>query len=148
MDLSNYLKSVEGVMFESKAGYVFEYDYTNKKVKVLRHLRTLTTAAHDLASVTAGTTVDVDITVTGVTTSDRIVGILPPVALEHGIIIQSARVKSANTITIRISNVTAGDIDPAAGDFSFVLEQDVAQEVPNTTDLSALEDVRFLAWGY
>jgi len=32
MDLSDFFKVVLGVIFESKAGYVFEYDYTNKKV--------------------------------------------------------------------------------------------------------------------
>ena len=69
MDLSDHLKSVEGVMFESKAGYVFEYDYTNKKVKVYY-------ADYD--------------------------------AVADGALI----------------------------------------EVPNETDLAALEDVRFLAWGY
>lgn len=33
MDLSDYFTKVLGVMFENKAGYVFEYDYQNSKVK-------------------------------------------------------------------------------------------------------------------
>jgi hypothetical protein len=35
MDLTKYFKNLLGVLFESKSGYVFEYDYTAKKVKVM-----------------------------------------------------------------------------------------------------------------
>lgn len=36
MDLSGIFKDLQMVMFETKAGYSFEYDYTAKKVKVFR----------------------------------------------------------------------------------------------------------------
>jgi hypothetical protein len=35
MDLTKFFKNLLGVMFETKAGYIFEYDYTAKKVKAL-----------------------------------------------------------------------------------------------------------------
>jgi hypothetical protein len=35
MDISDMFNSLNIVLFESKAGYVFEYDYGNKKVKVM-----------------------------------------------------------------------------------------------------------------
>ena len=35
MDLSGYFTNVLGVMFETKSGYVFEYDYENSKVKAM-----------------------------------------------------------------------------------------------------------------
>ena len=34
LDLTDRLQTVLCVMFENKSGYMFEYDYTNKKVKV------------------------------------------------------------------------------------------------------------------
>lgn len=50
MDLSDFFKAVLGVMFETKAGYVFEYDYTNKKVKAM-HGNYAEVAAGPLAAV-------------------------------------------------------------------------------------------------
>jgi hypothetical protein len=35
MNLSDYFTKVLGVMFANKAGYVFEYDYENSKVKAM-----------------------------------------------------------------------------------------------------------------
>lgn len=35
MDISAMFNSLKIVLFESKAGYVFEYDYANKKVKAM-----------------------------------------------------------------------------------------------------------------
>ena len=141
------LNVIEWVQANPVSGYDFEFDYTNKKLKVLQNQRTLTNAAVDLAEIAGGATVDVDVTVTGVATTDKIVGLIPPVALEHGIAIQGARVKAANTVTVRVSNLTAGAINPAAGSFSFVLQKDVAQEVVATTNLSTLK-TRLLVKGY
>ncbi|HEY3314372.1 MAG TPA: hypothetical protein VGL40_03685 [Bacillota bacterium] len=36
MDLSKYFSQVLGVTFETKAGYIFEYDYAARKVKAYR----------------------------------------------------------------------------------------------------------------
>ena len=35
MDISDMFTSLKAVFFESKGGYVFEYDYGNKKVKAM-----------------------------------------------------------------------------------------------------------------
>ncbi len=112
MDLSKFFKNLLGVFFETKSGYIFEYDYTNKKVKALYPraaiTSTLAVATPALAHTAGGTAV----TSTAATMPDHAAG-------------------AACTIT-GVAGVAAG----------------AGAEVPDTTDLSALTGVRFLAWGY
>ena len=147
MDLASHFKNLLGVMFETKSGYIFEYDYTNKKAKAMQHLRNFTVSV-DLPSINANATADVAITVTGIGTSDRLVEVIPAAALDHGLVVQRIWVSGANTVTARISNLTAGAIDAAAANWTFVTKKDIAQEVPSATNLSAVTGVRFFAWGY
>lgn len=132
------LTTLDLVLPSASSGYDFEFDHINKKMKVFQHLRTYT-VVNDLASIAANTTVDVAITVTGiVAATDRIVDFRVPAALINGLVVQRAAITADNTVTLRISNVTAGALDAASGNFDFIIEKDVAQEVPNTTNLSTV----------
>lgn len=120
MDISKFFKNLLGVTFETKSGYVFEYDYTNKKVKALeRH--SVYSAAVDPPSIAAGAIADVAVTVTDITTSDRIIAI-PPADLEEDLLLQLARASAADTITLRLQNTKvlgntrmySAAIDPAS----------------------------------
>lgn len=55
LELNDRLQSVLLVMFESKGGYMFEYDYTNKKVKVMYPTKSQTSNLAGTVTVT-GTT--------------------------------------------------------------------------------------------
>lgn len=73
------------------------------------------TATLDFPSVSAASSQDLTITVTGAATGDSVfVG--PPTAITSGIH-YSAFVSSANTVTVRANNFTAGAIDPASATF-------------------------------
>lgn len=66
-------------------------------------------------SVSANTTEEQTLTVTGVNTDD-IVCVNPP-SVTAGIIVGSARVSAANTVKISFGNVTAGGLSPPAGTY-------------------------------
>lgn len=78
-------------------------------------------ATVDLASIAANTTVEVDVTVTDVLATDVLLGVNSPAALNAGLAVVDGRVKSANTVTIRVANVTGGALDAASGSFKFVI---------------------------
>jgi hypothetical protein len=137
--------SLKGVVLESKSGYVFEYDYTNKKIKAMqRHV--VYTAAVDPASIATDAIANTAVTVTGVVTADRITAI-PPNDLEAGLVMQSAWASGANQVTVRLQNVSAGAVDGVSKTWTFIAYGAADREVPDTTDLSTLTDVRFVAWG-
>lgn len=78
----------------------------------------------DLASIAANTTVEVDLTVTGVTTDDRVIAVVKP-ALEAGLVLGNFRVKAADTVSVTIANVTASPIDAASEDgWEVIVEKD------------------------
>lgn len=84
-------------------------------------IRVYTVTAVDLASVAAATTVEQDITVTGVTTSDVLLKVTKP-TLSAGLGIAGARIKSADTVAITFVNSTAATaVDVAAEDYQFVV---------------------------
>lgn len=147
LDLTTMLQGAElkGVQFESKSGYFFEYDYTNKKAKVMQQ-HVSYSAAVDPASIALDAVANTAVAVTGVATTDRIIAI-PPVDLEAGLVMQSAWVSAANTVTVRLQNTTGAAIDGASKTWTFLAFRAFSKEVPNATDLSALSGVRFIAWG-
>lgn len=69
-------------------------------------------ATLDFGSIAAGTTAELTVTVTGAATTDDVTA-NPASSLEAGLV-WSAVVTSANTVTIRVANVTTGAIDPAS----------------------------------
>lgn len=72
------------------------------------------------ASLAANTGDETDVTVSGVTTDDMVVGIEAQAALNDGICV-SARVKATDTVAFHFVNVTAGAIDVAATNFKILL---------------------------
>ena len=66
-------------------------------------------------SIAAGATADLAVTVTGATTSDS-VQVTPPSTLATGLV--CIAVPSTGQHYVRVANVTAGAIDPAAADFT------------------------------
>jgi len=72
-------------------------------------------ASLDFASIAAGAEATLTITVAGaVTTNTPSVALGWSAVLPDGIIVKQAHVSAADTVSIRVANVTAGAIDPAA----------------------------------
>jgi hypothetical protein len=69
--------------------------------------------ATDPGSVAANTTLDVDIACVGAEVGDT-VSLSLRTALDAGLALGGARVKSSGVVTYRLINATAGAIDPAA----------------------------------
>ena len=78
------------------------------------------TVAFDMASVAANITAEQAVTVTNVAATDICLSVIPATGLNAGLSVISGRVTSANQITIRISNSTAGALDPASQNYTFV----------------------------
>lgn len=153
-DLSADFDVVKAVIFESKAGYTFELTSkdapASSKVKALAATRKYT-ATFDAASLAAATARDDAITVTGVASTDEVVGWQGPAAADALLEIKHARVTSANTITVRFANqfdaTTA--IDAASGTYTFYVRaaNGADYEIPDTTDLSAVTKVGVVVIG-
>lgn len=77
------------------------------------------TQSVDFASVAANVVAEQDITVTGVAVGDIVLAVHPNAALSVALGIAGARVKSANTIAVKLVNPTAGALDPDALSVSF-----------------------------
>jgi hypothetical protein len=69
-------------------------------------------ASLDFPSVAAAGQQELTITVTGAAVGDAVM-LASPASLTAGLV-ATARVSAANTVTVRLSNITAGAIDPAA----------------------------------
>ena len=65
----------------------------------------------DPANIPAQSTLDLTLTVKGVDPRDYVV-VVPP-SLESGLVVSHAWVSSANTVRLRIGNITANAINPA-----------------------------------
>ena len=136
------LNTVHSLFAEPAGGYSFEYDHANSKLKVFG---TLTgTVTINPASLAAGAVANETVTVTGLATTD-VVAVRPPVTIEAGIHVLSSDVSAANTLRVRVFNSTAGTVDPASASWTYVVQG--RKEVLNATDLSAVLDVRVIAWG-
>lgn len=71
------------------------------------------TASLNFGSITNGLTADLTITVTGAASGDDVI-VTPPSTIEAGLIF-AGFVSAANTVKIRVGNMTAAPVDPAAG---------------------------------
>jgi hypothetical protein len=96
---------------------LLEHDMTIGAVKLTAASATLKrhftgTAAPDFTSIAAGTTAETTITVTGAAVGDDATA-HPNSAPEAGLM-WAATVTAANTVTLRLANVTSGAIDPVA----------------------------------
>ncbi|MBI3320012.1 MAG: hypothetical protein HYZ89_05445 [Candidatus Omnitrophica bacterium] len=77
------------------------------------------TAAVDPPSIAANTTTNVNVTVAGLTTSDKVWAAAVN-ALEDGLVLESAEVTAANTLTLGIRNTTASAIDGASRNWQYL----------------------------
>lgn len=79
-------------------------------------------ATVDLPSINANTTTDVNVALPSGTckAGDLVDGVFLP-ALNHGLIVQGAGVVTADSIRLRVSNVTAGALDAAAVSVTFAI---------------------------
>lgn len=134
------------VRVDNKSGYTFEYDYTNHKLLARTAIKKYTAAVNP-ASMATDAVSSLAVTVTGVLATDVLLSIQPAAALEAGLVVQSARVTGADTVTVELSNTSAGTVDGASlsADFYVIRANGAAQEVPDTTDLSAVTGVRLAA---
>jgi len=71
------------------------------------------TVSIDPPSIGAGLYANVDVTVTGLATADRIL-VTPPVDIEDGLRFVGASIPAVNTLRIRLHNTTGVAIDGAA----------------------------------
>lgn len=134
---------LDRILFEDKSGYQFDHDRTNNKIRVFLQTQSGTVTVNP-ANHTAVASVNTDVTVTGLVTTD-VVMVVPPITLEAGIVVQGAAVSSTDTLRIRTTNASAGAIDPASATWTWVVLG--RKEVLSGTDLSGLTAVRFLAVG-
>jgi len=74
------------------------------------HFKSCGTVAVDPPSIAAGAAANVDVTVTGLETTDRVLVVCTE-DLEAGLVPIAAYVPSANTLRIRLYNPTAAAID-------------------------------------
>lgn len=74
------------------------------------------TATLDFGSIGAGAVAELTIPLTGAVAGDS-VAVAAPAALEAGLVF-SAFVSAADTVSLRVGNLTAGAIDPASADWT------------------------------
>jgi len=77
------------------------------------------TVAVDPASIAAGASGNTDVTVTGLTTSHKVIAMCQD-ALEAGLCPQAAYVPAADTLRIRLFNPTAAAIDGASRSWLYI----------------------------
>lgn len=145
MDLRTFFNSLQGVLIAPRDGFAFQYDLAARTVMAFTNFHEFTPSV-DPPSIAAGTATDVAVTVTGVVTADHITAI-PPAAIEAGLVLLTARASGTNTVTLRLHNSTAGAIDGAARTWNILAYSARERQVPAGTNLSALTDIRFFAWG-
>ena len=81
----------------------------------------LATVAVNPASLAAVSTSETDVTIAGVAVGDFVVA-MPP-ALEAGLVYGGCRVSAADTVKVRLGNVTAGAVDAASANWIFLIFQ-------------------------
>jgi hypothetical protein len=70
------------------------------------------------ASITTLASAETAVTITGAAVGDIVI-MNVPASLETGLIFSGARVSAADTVQVRLSNMTAGSVDGAARDWTY-----------------------------
>ena len=78
-------------------------------------------AVLDFGSITPSTGLELTVNVPGAVSGDYVILGLPS-GLEAGLIV-NGRVSSNDTVTVRVSNITAGAIDPASATYKVMVLQ-------------------------
>lgn len=74
----------------------------------------------NLPNIAAGAVGTIDLAIAGAKTTD-FAAVQPPAALTAGLVVISARVSAAGTLTVAVLNTTAGAVDEAAADWDYLL---------------------------
>jgi hypothetical protein len=77
------------------------------------------TVAVDPANIGAQASAETAVTITGVAAGD-VVMFFPPASLESGLTLSAARVSGADTVQLRLSNVTGSGVDGASRTWEYV----------------------------
>ena len=80
----------------------------------------LATATLNFGSIGAGATAELTTTVTGAATGDLVT--VNAASLESGLVVGEAYVSAADTVTVRVGNITAAPIDPVSQSFLIRVE--------------------------
>lgn len=72
------------------------------------------------AEIAAAASAETDVTISGAAAGDIVI-VNIPASLEAGLVLSGARVKEANTVSIRLSNISAEAVNGAARDWSYVI---------------------------
>jgi hypothetical protein len=124
-------------------GFGFDWDAAAQKL-IVKKANVTGTVTLDPSSLLTDAVANNDVTVTGLATTDTVL-VVPPITLEAGLVVQSAVVSAADTLRVRIQNVSAGTVNGASATWTWLIPG--SHEVFAATDLSALTAVPFLAIG-
>ena len=126
------LPSVETMLaalgeYTSDIGSRIEEDTTKlkKEIEGLKTQKLSSTASLAFGAIAAGTSVSRNITITGVAMGDP-VSLVPPASLVSGLV-YSGYVAAAETITVRVTNITTAAITPATADWTAVVIKEGSQ---------------------
>jgi len=78
------------------------------------------TVAVDPASITAQESAETSVTITGAATGDVVI-MNPPASLETGLAFSGARVSAADTVQVRLTNVTGGAVDGTSRTWTYAI---------------------------
>ncbi len=73
------------------------------------------------ASVADSAVTEVTLTITGATLGDKVVMTPPAAGLTAGLVVCDSRVSAANTVKVRIANLSGGVVDEAAATWDYCL---------------------------
>jgi hypothetical protein len=79
------------------------------------------TIAVDLASVANAAVTEVTLTITGAATGDTVIMTPPTAGMTAGLIAGDARVSAADTVKLRVANLSGGTLDEASATWSYCL---------------------------
>jgi hypothetical protein len=83
------------------------------------------TVAVDPGSIATLESAETGVTITGAATGDIVI-MNVPASLETGLAFSGARVSAANTVQVRLTNVTAGSVDGSSRNWSYLILRPVA----------------------
>jgi hypothetical protein len=78
------------------------------------------TIAVDPASISATSSAETAVTITGAATGDIVI-MNPPASLETGLAYSGARVSAADTVQVRLTNVTGSGVDGSSRSWAYLI---------------------------
>jgi len=94
-----------------------DYEYqANLRLNKLRYFQ----ISVDPASIGATSSAETSVTIRGVAPGDIVIA-APPASLETGLALSGCRVSAADTVSLRLTNVTSGSVDGTARTWEFLV---------------------------